>query len=65
VARHDAALLVVLGGVAGELEDLREEKTRRSVEHIEFRKPERGSIRESGMWWLRTSAARYSRTAAR
>ena len=63
VARDDAGLLVVLGRVAGELQDLRfiKEIGQLSVEHDENRVTKaRGGERSA-----HTSAARYSRTAAR
>jgi hypothetical protein len=68
VARHDAGLLVVLGGVARELQDLRLEDGARNqrqicVEGKQENREGRGGDGDGG--WMRTSAARYSRTAAR
>jgi hypothetical protein len=78
VARHDAGLLVVPRGVAGQLQDLyssddneiRTDRIRSKMaqkpkptgkpDQETRMKEERGEIRE-----IRTSAARYSRTAAR
>ena len=64
VARHDVGLLVVLGRIARQLQHLwfKEHTETRSVTTL-------SSTRRAGMdeidGWLVTSAARYSRTAAR
>jgi hypothetical protein len=63
VARHDAGLLVVLRGVAGQLQDLGWGKKEAAVRTPAREQSGRMTKRSGG--WVVTSAARYSRTAAR
>ena len=70
VARHDARLLVVARGVAGELEHLRTERggwsEGRARERVRALIPSEraAATRAARLARARTSAARYSRTAA-